>query len=62
MKLNNTVLTLALVGVLALAALAGGLLPAGNAVHAQENCDPATIGGELRAILPQRSQYYSDCG
>ena len=34
MKLNNTVLTLALVGVLALAALAGGLLPAGNAVHA----------------------------
>ena len=34
MKLNNTVLTLALVGVLALAALAGGLLPMGNAVHA----------------------------
>ncbi len=34
MKLNNTVLTLALVGVLALAALAGGLLPMGNVVHA----------------------------
>ena len=42
MKLDNTVVTLALLGVLALAALAGGLLPAGNAVHAQENCDPAT--------------------
>jgi len=48
MKLNNTVLTLALVGVLALAALAGGLLPAGNPVHAADpsftlvddpNCD-----------------------
>ncbi len=36
MKLNNTVVTLALLGVLALAALAGGLLPAGNPVHAQE--------------------------
>ena len=36
MKLNNTVVTLALVGVLALAALAGGLLPAGHAVHAAE--------------------------
>ena len=35
MKLNNTVVTLALLGVLALAALAGGLLPAGNAVHAE---------------------------
>ena len=34
MKLNNTVVTLALLGVLALATLAGGLLPAGNAVHA----------------------------
>ena len=34
MKLNNTVITLALVGVLALAALAGGLLPVGNPVHA----------------------------
>ncbi len=42
MKLNNTVLTLALVGVLALAALAGGLLPAGNPVHAQAVCDAAT--------------------
>ena len=36
MKLNNTVLTLALLGVLALAALAGGLLPAGNPVHAAD--------------------------
>ena len=36
MKLNNTVVTLALVGVLALAALAGGLLPAGNVVHAAD--------------------------
>ena len=36
MKLNNTVVTLALLGVLALAALAGGLLPAGNAVEAAE--------------------------
>ena len=36
MKLNNTVVTLALVGVLALAALAGGLLPAGNAIHAAD--------------------------
>ena len=36
MKLNNTVLTLALVGVLALAALAGGLFPAGNAVQAAD--------------------------
>ena len=41
MKLNNTVLTLALVGVLALAALAGGLLPMGDAVHAQQACVPA---------------------
>ena len=41
MKQNNTVVTLALLGVLALAALAGGLLPAGNAVHAQQACDPA---------------------
>ena len=36
MKQNNTVLTLALVGVLALAALAGGLIPAGNPVHAAD--------------------------
>ena len=35
MKLNNTVLTLALLGVLALAALAGGLLPAGSPVYAE---------------------------
>ena len=36
MKQNNTVVTLALLGVLALAALAGGLLPAGNMVHAAD--------------------------
>ena len=36
MKLNNTVVTLALLGVLALAALAGGLLPAGDPVHAAD--------------------------
>ena len=35
MKQKNTVVTLALVGVLALAALAGGLLPEGNPVHAE---------------------------
>ena len=35
MKLNNTVVTLALLGVLAFAALAGGLLPMrGTLVHA----------------------------
>ena len=34
MKQNNTVVTLALLGVLALAALAGGLLPAGSVVQA----------------------------
>ena len=53
MKLNNTVLTLALVSVLALAALAGGLLPAGNAVHA---ADPAFVDGadarEVRENTP----------
>ena len=36
MKQKNTVVTLALVGVLALAAVAGGLLPSGNAVHAAD--------------------------
>ena len=36
MKQNNTVVTLALLGVLALAAIAGGLLPAGNVVHAAD--------------------------
>ena len=38
MKLNNTVVTLALLGVLALAALAGGLLPMGNVVHGGRSC------------------------
>ncbi len=48
MKLNNTVITMALVGVLALAALAGGLLPMGNPVHAE----PPTFdaGGGARSI------------
>ena len=36
MKQKNTVVTLALVSVLALAAVAGGLLPAGNTVHAAD--------------------------
>ena len=36
MKQRNTVVTLALLGVLALAAVAGGLLPAGNTVHAAD--------------------------
>ena len=36
MKHKNTVVTLALVGVLALAALAGGLLPSGSPVHAAD--------------------------
>ena len=36
MKQKNTVVTLALLGVLALAAVAGGLLPAGNTVHAAD--------------------------
>ena len=45
MKLNNTVITLALVGVLALAALAGGLLPVGNPVHAAPPVFPATETG-----------------
>ena len=36
MKQNNTVVTLALLGVLALAAVAGGLLPSGSAVHAAD--------------------------
>ena len=39
MKLNNTVLTLALVGVLALAAVAGGTASySGSAVHAARSC------------------------
>ena len=36
MKLNNTVLTLALLGALVIAALAGGLLPEGSPVHADD--------------------------
>ena len=47
MKLNNTVVTLALVGVLALAALAGGLLPMGNAVHA---ANPVFDDSDVRSV------------
>ena len=46
MKLNNTVVTLALLGVLALAAFAGGLLPAGDPVHAADpdfGSSPTTV-------------------
>ena len=45
MKQKNTVVTLALLGVLALAALAGGLLPLGNAVHAADPDFPGTETG-----------------
>ena len=45
MKLNNTVVTLALLGVLALAALAGGLLPAGNVIRAQAANAPPVFSG-----------------
>ena len=49
MKQNNTVITLALLGVLALAAVAGGLLPAGSAVHAADpEFDTAT---DSRTVL-----------
>ena len=52
MKLNNTVVTLALLGALALAALAGGLLPAWNAVYAQAvNAAPIfDTGGGTRPV------------
>ena len=52
MKQKNTVVTLALLGVLALAAVAGGLLPAGNAVHAQESCIPAETEENCRPYFP----------
>ena len=52
MKLNNTVVTLALVGVLALAALAGGLLPAGNAVHAAA---PVFVSGADTREVPENT-------
>ena len=45
MKQNNTVVTLALLGVLALAAVAGGLLPAGNTVHAADPDFPTAETG-----------------
>ena len=47
MKLNNTVITLALVGVLALAALAGGLLPVGSPVYA---VDPVFADSAGRSV------------
>ena len=53
MKLNNTVVTLALVGVLALAALAGGLLPAGNAVHA---ANPVFVSGTDTRTIPENTR------
>ena len=52
MKLNNTVVTLALLGVLALAALAGGLLPAGNTVHA---ADPDFVSGASNRSVPENT-------
>ena len=49
MKQNNTVVTLALLGVLVLAALAGGLLPAGNVIRAQAaNSPPEFLSGLAR--------------
>ena len=45
MKQKNTVTTLALVGVLALAAVAGGLLPMGNVAHAVDPEFPGTETG-----------------
>ncbi len=52
MKLNNTVLTLALVGVLALAALAGGLLFMGDVVHA---ADPVFETGNDAPTVPENT-------
>ena len=52
MKLNNTVITLALVGVLALAAVAGGLLPMGNAVYA---VDPDLPSGTATRTVPENT-------
>ena len=52
MKQKNTVVTLALLGVLALAALAGGLLPAGNAVHA---ADPVFVSGAGDRSVPENT-------
>ena len=52
MKQKNTVVTLALLGVLALAALAGGLLPMGNAVHA---ADPEFVSGAGTRSVPENT-------
>ena len=52
MKLNNTVVTLALLGVLALAALAGGCFLAGNAVHA---ADPGFVSDAADRSLPENT-------
>ena len=50
MKQNNTVVTLALLGVLALAAVAGGLLPAGNTVHAADPVFNTTPNPGTRSV------------
>ena len=59
MKLNNTVVTLALLGVLALAALAGGLLPAGNLVYAQQatptNRPPAFADTDITRTIEENT-------
>ena len=52
MKQNNTVVTLALLGVLALAALAGGLLPAGSPVHA---ANPEFVSGANSRSVPENT-------
>ena len=52
MKLNNTVTTLAVVGVLALAALAGGLIPTWNVVHA---ASPVFDAGNDTPSVPENT-------
>ena len=52
MKQNNTVITLALLGVLALAAVAGGLLPSGNVVHAAA---PVFVSGASDRSVPENT-------
>ena len=52
MKLNNTVVTLALLGALALAALAGGLLPVGNVVYA---VPPVFVTGTDTPSVPENT-------
>ena len=52
MKLNNTVVTLALLGVLALAALAGGLIPMGSPVYA---ANPVFGNDTFRREVPENT-------